>query len=371
MRVFEVNLLLFAGLALAFVHFSVPLAYYAYARTRWLGRPWDIAFDPSFKPRVTVIVPTYNEAHIIEGKLENIFSQEYPQELLEVLIVDSSSDDTLERALKWAGNKGFNVKVLREPSRRGKARALNEGLKEAGGDIIVLTDADSLWAPGALAKAVQALSDPRVGAVSCIKKPLSEDSVEHTYREYYNVLRVAESKAYATTIFHGELAAFKRNILEKLGGFPEDIGADDSYTAAITALEGYRAVILESVECSEKIPQGPHYHWWRLRRAQHLTQNFTKLLKHIPKAPKNFKPILTAEAYLHTVNPWLLPLATILLIAPAMKGSILATLTLTLGLLLLPLKTYRTWMQTQIYLMIALIRNLWNKELVWKKLDKA
>jgi cellulose synthase/poly-beta-1,6-N-acetylglucosamine synthase-like glycosyltransferase len=95
--------MLAAAVALALLHFGTPLAYYAYLKTKWLGRPWNVRRDPGYKPKVTVIVPTYNEAKFVEKKLEDIARQNYPKELLEVVVVDSaSSDGTAEIARRWA-----------------------------------------------------------------------------------------------------------------------------------------------------------------------------------------------------------------------------------------------------------------------------
>jgi cellulose synthase/poly-beta-1,6-N-acetylglucosamine synthase-like glycosyltransferase len=80
---------LIAALALVFIHFSVPLIYYYYyLKSRWLNRPWDVKKDPSYRPRVAIIIPTYNEAGLIESKLDNIFEQDYPKDLMSI-IVDS------------------------------------------------------------------------------------------------------------------------------------------------------------------------------------------------------------------------------------------------------------------------------------------
>ena len=81
-------------------------------------------------------------------------------------------------------------------------------------------------------------SDPIVGAVACLKIPASKGlmSVEEGYREFYNVVRLAESKKHSIPVFHGELAAFRRSLLESVGEFPTNIGADDSHIAAKIAL---------------------------------------------------------------------------------------------------------------------------------------
>jgi len=70
------------AVALALLHLGFPPAYYAYLRARWLGRPWSVRRDPSYRLRVTVIVPTYNEAEPIESKLDDLARQDYPRELL-------------------------------------------------------------------------------------------------------------------------------------------------------------------------------------------------------------------------------------------------------------------------------------------------
>ena len=360
------------ALVLAAVHFGTPLAYYHYMRPRYLDSSWGIRVDENYKPRITVIVPTYNEAKLIERKLDNIYEQEYPRDRLEVVVVDSASTDgTPELVRKWVErHPELNLKLIVEDVRRGKAYALNHALKYATGEIIVITDVDSLWPDKrTLAKTLKWFTDPRIGAVSCLKKPTGSGArgVEESYRHYYNVLRIAESKAHSTPVFHGELAAFRRNLLEKLGGFPTDIGADDSHTATRIALMGYRAIIPEDLWVKEIVPN-EDYFWWRVRRAQHLIQHFTKSLKKIKQAPREFRKILAIETFLHLANPYLLLASTTLLIVSTLiTYSLTALGILALGVALLAVKQYRTWITQQLYLIIAGIRNLWSKEIVWSK----
>jgi cellulose synthase/poly-beta-1,6-N-acetylglucosamine synthase-like glycosyltransferase len=370
-----VNLELVIALTLALVYFGLPIAYYLYLRVVWLGRPWGVRRDHSFKPMVTVIVPTYNEARLIEFKLDDIAKQDYPRSRLEVIVVDSASTDgTLKAVKRWSrGNLGLNLRVISEPYRMGKAHALNNALRHASGDIVVITDADSRWgSERTLSNAIAWLSDPTVGAVTCVKNPKRGGflGVEGGYRGFYNTVRLAESKAWSTPVFHGELAAYRRELLEAVGGFPTDIGADDSHTATLVALRGYRTIAVDDVERIEKVPE-EGYHAWRVRRAQHLVQHFLKTLRHVGRAPSKFKLVLLAEAYLHLVNPWLLPIATLPLLSQVLGGSIVAIIVLTIGIVLLIYEYYRTWIVTQLYLIIGAIRNLWMKEIAWKKQAKS
>ena len=362
------------ALTLALIHFGTPLLYYWYMKTKYLNKPWNIKINPNYKPRVTIIVPTYNEAKFIQSKLNNIYTQNYPKNLIEIIVVDSASTDgTAELAEEWASKyRNINMKLIRENERRGKAHALNHALKYATGDIVIIADADAIWPSNALKEALKWFADPMVGAVSCLKKPTGSNikEVEENYRKYYNILRIAESKAWSTPIFHGELAAFKKKLIEELGGFPTDIGADDSHTATLIALKGYRAIVHDSITCIEAVAR-KGYFWWRIRRAQHLIQHFTKTLGEIKKAPKEFRKILAVEAFLHLFNPWTLLVSTLLFVLSiAMFRSLIASALLIVGIVLLTVKLYRTWIAQQIHLIVASIRNLWTKEIAWSKQTK-
>lgn len=368
--------LILAGLTLAIIHFGIPLAYYGCMK-RFYNK--DSGIEPRDNsnqlPLMSVIVPTYNEAKFIEEKLDNIYQQDYPRNKLEIIVVDSgSTDGTPEKVLEWSKNHpDIVVKLIREPVRRGKAYALNEALKHLSGEIVVITDADSKWLHRDTLKRVATyLSIPHIGAVSCIKLPETTrpGSVEASYRDFYNILRVAESNYYSTPVFHGELAVYRKNLLLEIGGFPTDIGADDSHTATLIALKGYRAITAKDLVCVEAVPH-KDYHLWRIRRAQHLIQHFWKTLRLKPETPKQFKKILYTEIYLHLLNPWILLLATILLISSAVMKSLLAAALLTAGVALLAYKPYRAWIATQVYLIAATIRNLWTKEIIWSKQSKA
>lgn len=357
------------------VHFGVPLAYYYYLKKRWLNAPWDIEVDSRYIPRVTVIVPTYNESQLIDKKLKNIAEQDYPKDMLEIIVIDSASTDgTPKKVVEWAkNNPELNLKLVEETIRKGKVYALNNALKHAKGEIIIITDADAYWpSRKTLQETAKWFSNPIIGAVSCIKKPTTKGpaSIENEYRNYYNTLRIAESKAWSTPIFHGELAAYRKELLVKIGGFSTDIGADDSHAATKIVLIGYRAIIPENIECIEIIPNR-NYQTWRIRRAQHLIQHFAKIITSKPKIPKRFKTILHTEIYLHLINPWILLIAVFFSITSTLIKISPITILLTAGVLLLIYKPFRTWITTQLYLIIATLRNIRTNDIVWDKQYKV
>ncbi|WP_188596098.1 glycosyltransferase [Thermocladium modestius] len=355
-------MILEVAIALITLHFAVPIAYYATV-IKWMKRPWPDVANADL-PSVSIIIPTFNEADVIGKRIINIAGQGYPLDKMNVILVDSSSDGTADEAERQARASGLRLSILREEERRGKAEALNAGLKLATGDVVVIADADAFWGANALPNAMSWFSNPKIGAVSCVKTPLSGNSTELSYRNLYNVLRVGESKKFATPIFHGELAAFRRDLLMKLGGFPTDIGADDSHTATRIAAMGFRSIIPENVTCAELVPTAG-FSKWKVRRAQHLIQNFIKAIR--LEYPSDFKPIIYTEFYLHVINPWILAAAVVLLL---MNHGVQAMALLAAGLAAAAWGPYRSWMVQQLYLLVASVRNLRSKELMWDKQKK-
>ena len=105
----NLNTPLIMAIVLALLHLSFPLLYYLYLRNGWLGKPWDLRRDPGYRPRVTIVIPTYNEAGLIRRKLDNIASQDYPKELAEIIVVDSASSDGTPRIVReWMESTGIS-----------------------------------------------------------------------------------------------------------------------------------------------------------------------------------------------------------------------------------------------------------------------
>jgi hypothetical protein len=126
--------------------------------------------DLAHRPSVSVVLPLHNEAPRIEAKVKNLLELDYPADCLQFIVVgDGCTDDTLERAARVGGSR---VSVFPLANRAGKAAALNAGLAQATGEIVVFTDAGILLERGALASLVGHFRHPAVGCVS------GEDYVE-------------------------------------------------------------------------------------------------------------------------------------------------------------------------------------------------
>jgi len=367
---------LITALILIVVHFGTPLAYYWYAKTRWLPKPWNIRVDGSYKPKVTVVIPTYNEAEFIQSKLDNIYDQDYPKSLMEVIVADSASTDgTTELVEEWSSkHRDINLELIKEPIRHGMVPALNYALQhcQIHGEITVFTDVDAFWDADALTRVTKYFADPNVGAVTASIMPTTLTNVflEGVYRNYYNLLRIAESKAHSTPIHNGAFMAFRTSLLYKMGCLPGYTGNNDSTPASIAAFMGYRAIQVDDVIVKEPVRESQLYR--KIRRAQHLILSFLKTKRYskrlgLYKCTKPFEKIWKVEWWLHVVNPWLLIACVIFLVTAAFYGSPAALILLGIGLTLLVSKAYRTWVLQQLYLVIATVRNLWTREIAWSK----
>jgi len=367
---------LITALVLVAIHFGTPLGYYWYAKTRWLPKPWNIRVDGNYRPKITVIIPTYNEAEFIQNKLDNIYDQDYPKSLMEVIVVDSASTDgTTELVEEWSSkHRDINLELIKEPIRHGMVPALNYALQhcQIHGEITVFTDVDAFWDADALTRVTKYFADPNVGAVTASIMPTTLTNVflEGVYRNYYNLLRIAESKVHSTPIHNGTLVAFRTSLLYKMGGLPCYTGNDDSTPASVVAFMGYRAIQVDDIIVKEPVRKSQFHR--KIRRAQHLLLSFLKTKEYTKKLgvyryTKPFERIWKVEWWLHLVNPWLLTTAAILPVMSAFYDSLTAIALLGAGLIFLMSKLYRMWVLQQVYLVVAALRNLWTKEMVWSR----
>lgn len=371
---------------LSVMHFGIPLVYYKYLGT-WLKKPWNLVLARDYEPNVSVILPTYNEQAFIWNKLSDLAMQNYPMDKVEIIVVDSAStDQTVDLVEAWRlQNPAIKVRVIREQRRDGKAKALNLALKQVKDKIVVVTDADCVWDRNSLREIVKWLSDSSVGAVTGTIEPTRkpnptsdyEQCTESTYRSHYNIVRVAESKIYSTPIFNGPLMAFRKDKLEKLGGFPLDCGADDSYTAVLMVLEGCRSICVPDAIVYEPVPISLNgYLSLKVRRGLHLVHALSLSLRKMSGAPAKFRRVIMTEAFIHLINPWLfigwIVLYSVSFVTEGATPLKLVTLVLIAGAMAIK-KTRQlltVWIMNQLILAYSSVKSLFKRELSWEKISK-
>ncbi|MEM2152016.1 MAG: glycosyltransferase [Candidatus Bathyarchaeia archaeon] len=249
---------------------------------RMANRPWNIKVDKSFMPKVSIIVPTYNEERAITYKIRNLTKLKYPKDLVQIIFVDGcSADSTVEKIKAFIqGNKTMNIQLITENKRAGKSASLNSTLKNCQGDIIIVSDADCFWPSTILEKAIPYLADSRVGAISGPKKLLNTGfsyavNSEVSYLETMNLMKLGESKISSTLLFEGGFSAFKREVL---GSFdPYDTGSDDCGTIIGVIEKNFKTIMVPEAEFYTFFPKtlGGKLEM-KVRRAGQLIRVFKK-----------------------------------------------------------------------------------------------
>ena len=227
------------------------LPYLLYLGVYYLRRPSGTpATTWPREPSVSIVLPTYNEAAIVESKLEELVELDYPMAKVELVVVDSSDDGTAELVETFfAGRDDPQLTLIREDERRGLAVALNEAYAAAANEVVIKTDCDSRIAPDAIRRAMANLADPEVGGVTGRNAEVLGDSeVERGYRDIQTMIQVLESHIDSTLIFHGPFSAFERDAIVPID---EDSIADDTELALKIRRNGSRVVFDPAIHYKE------------------------------------------------------------------------------------------------------------------------
>lgn len=201
-------LLLFSGAVVVWVYAGYPSLLLMLARTR----PHPRQRKPTHRA-VTVLVAAHNEEDVIAAKVANVLSTRYPRSLIEIVVASDGSTDRTVDAARRAGAQ----QVLDLP-RVGKITALNAGVEAASGEILVFTDADSLFRPDTLEELMANFADPTVGGVSTNEVSGIEADAsgvargEGLYWRYEQWIKRLEDKVGSTVSASGRLYAVRRSL---------------------------------------------------------------------------------------------------------------------------------------------------------------
>lgn len=225
-----------AAILLAYTYLLFPIL--VYARSLMWPRPWN---RETISPSVSLIVAAYNEESSIGAKLDNLSKLVYPDDALEVIIASDGSNDRTDEIV--AGRTGEHLRLLQLP-RRGKAAALNRAVAVARGDILVFSDANSMWEPEALQTLVSNFADPMVGGVAGDQRYLKRrarsvtDQGERGYWGFDRWLKFHESRAGNVISATGAIYAIRKSLFLTV---PEGV-TDDFITSTAVIQQRSRLV---------------------------------------------------------------------------------------------------------------------------------
>lgn len=250
---------------------SLPLfAYLGYPLLLALCAPFRRpapAGAPQPLPRISVIVAAYNEERNIEAKLHSLLDDDYPRERRQIIVAsDGSNDATVALARRIAQLRPWDdIRVLDLP-RGGKAAALNSAEALADGEILVFSDADTLWTGDTLRQLIAPFVDPRVGATAGnVTIPAAGKALaigDRLYRAYETWLRRLESRTGCMASADGGLQALRRELFETV---PADV-TDDFFLTTCASVAGRRIVFAEAAQVTDHGVESAQGQFRRRRR---------------------------------------------------------------------------------------------------------
>ena len=185
--------------------------------------------EASHQPPVSVIIPAFNEARVIEQSVRRVLASDYPD--LHVIVVDDGSTDGTSAIVEAAFGDEPRVTLLTLPN-GGKAAALNRALKLATAEIVIALDADTQFEPTTIDRLARWFADPAFGAVAGNAKVGNRVNLVTRWQavEYItaqNLERRALARFDAITVVPGAVGAWRRAALDSVGGYPVDTLAED------------------------------------------------------------------------------------------------------------------------------------------------
>ena len=280
-------------------------------------------------PVVTIQLPIYNEMYVADRLIDAVCKVDYPAELLEIQVLDDSTDETrsvAERAVRRHAANGTDITYLHRSERTGyKAGALAAGLTVARGEFVAIFDADFIPTRDFLMRTVPFFSDPKVGMVQA--------RWGHVNREYSLLTRIqsilldghfvlehgARSRSGMFFNFNGTAGIWRHSAIIDAGGWQHDTLTEDLDLSYRAQLEGWKFVFLHDLVAPAEVPvEMNSFKSQQHRWAKGSIQTCRKLLPRILSSdlPTGVK----AEAFFHLTANFNYPLMCVLsmLMAPSM-----------------------------------------------------
>jgi cellulose synthase/poly-beta-1,6-N-acetylglucosamine synthase-like glycosyltransferase len=280
-------------------------------------------------PAVTIQLPLYNEMYVADRLIDAVCRIEYPRELVEIQVLDDSTDETqsiAELAVRRFSAQGVDIKYFHRTNRIGyKAGALEAGLKVARGEFVAIFDADFLPTTDFLRRLMPHFADARVGMVQARWGHINQDyslltKIQSILLDGHFVLEHGgRHRAGRFFNFNGTAGVWRRTAIDDAGGWQHDTLTEDLDLSYRAQLRGWRFVFLSDVIAPAEVPvemnafKSQQHRW-----AKGSIQTCRKLLPRILAA--NVPLGVKAEAFFHLTANFNYPLMCLLsvLMFPAM-----------------------------------------------------
>lgn len=297
----------------AYVLYPLMLIALSPSQPRRAGADDDSAAGAA-APSLSVIVAAYNEERCIAHKIENFLACRYSGAAEMIVVSDGSSDRTAEIAEAMASER---VRVIRQPQRRGKGVAVNAGANAARGELLVFTDANTMFAADALEKVARPLRDKSIGLVTGVSH-YSGDSIGSAYQRYEQMLKGLESRLGVVAGADGALYAIRRELFKPL----DPALINDFVHPIVASLAGAQSVIARDAIALEDFSAAGEF----ARQVRMVSQQALVYFRLLPEliAKRRWRSILvlTSHKLLRWLTAPLLAIGVIATVPLARNGGI-------------------------------------------------
>ncbi|MBX0311775.1 MAG: glycosyltransferase family 2 protein [Sulfurihydrogenibium sp.] len=249
------------------------IRHYTFTLNRALGKQrlyYQDVLDENL-PMVSVLVPMHNEEKVASYILDFLIASDYPREKLEIIPINDHSTDKTKEILEEYAQKYPFIRPLHRYGDlpRGKQNGLNDVLKIAKGEVIIVYDADYLPPKGQIRTLAIAFKDPRIGAVMGRVVPVNAEKnlltrlLDIERSGGYQVDQQARYNLNLIPQYGGTVGGFRKDLVMELGGFDTRILAEDTELTYKIYLNGYKVAYANNAECYEESPED-----WNVRARQ-------------------------------------------------------------------------------------------------------
>jgi biofilm PGA synthesis N-glycosyltransferase PgaC len=225
-------------LVVVYTYFGYGIILFLLVKIKRLFRVRE-ALNTYYEPNITLLVAAYNEENCIKQKIENSLSLDYPRDKINFLFVTDGSDDGTPEIVK----EFSEIKLLHNQERQGKIMAVERAMSYASGEIVILTDANTLLNKEALKNIVRHFSNDKVGVVAGEKRIMKlnvDEAVgtgEGMYWKYESKLKKLDYELCSVMGAAGELFAIRAKLFEPI---PGDTLIEDFYLSFKILQKGYK-----------------------------------------------------------------------------------------------------------------------------------
>jgi len=328
---------------------AVIYPYLGYPVTLWLlvrlrGAYVATAPHEDFLPSVTLVISAYNEAAVLDGKLNNACALDYPVDKLQILVISDASDDGTDDIVRQRAASDPRIALYRQEERKGKTAGLNGGMALATGDIVVFSDANALYERDAIRELIAPLRDAHVGYVVGAAHYSDSDSgaaqqSEGLYWRYELAIKELESAWGSVVGGDGAIYAIRRALYWPLR--EDDINDFVNPLQIIAA--GYRGVFNPRARCFEESADSFAKEFGRKRRI--VNRSWRAFLRYGGALRSAGNPAFVFQLISHKVLRWfalpaivIMMLTNVLLVARGAGAFYILTLLGVVGSMALGLK---------------------------------